>query len=64
MFVLLSADEVHGEMADDGHVLRPVTGPEPDEIVVKYDVERPMQPVLDVPVGSNCIGEGLGIKLG
>jgi hypothetical protein len=64
VLVALGAHEVHGDVLDDGHVLRPVSGSEPCEVVVKDDVEDPMQAVLDTPVGAHGGGEGFGIELG
>jgi len=55
--------EVHGHVFDDGHVLRSVLAAEAGEIVVEDDVENPVQPVLDAPMGAHCGRKGFGIEL-
>src|SRR3546814_9478384 len=52
VLVLGMADEVHGHVFDDGHVLGPVPGAQTGEVVVEDDVEHPVQPVLDAPMRS------------
>ena len=61
--VLWVAHEVHGDMFDDRHVVRAVCGSEPCEIVMEDDIEHPVQPVFDPPVGSFGMREGLGFEL-
>ena len=56
--------EVDGEVFDDGHVLRAVAGPQAGEIVAEDDIEHPMEPVFDAPMGAHRLGEGCGIELG
>ena len=51
-------------MSDDGHVLRSVSGAQPGEVVVEDNVEDPVEPVFDAPMGAHGQGENLGIKLG
>jgi hypothetical protein len=47
------ADEVHGHVFDGGHIFWSVFGSEPHEVVVEDDVEDPMEPVFDAPMGAN-----------
>ena len=63
VLVLWGADEVHGHVPDDGHVLRSVSGAQPCEVVVEDDVEHPVKSVFDTPVGAHGEGENLGIEL-
>ena len=49
-------------MADDGHVLGSVSGSQAGAIVVEGDVEYPVECVLDLPVGSDGLGEGFGAQ--
>lgn len=51
------ADEVHGDAFDHSHVLGAVGGPQAVEIVVKDDVEHPVEAVLDAPMGADRGGE-------
>src|SRR3546814_20182200 len=58
------ADEVQGHVFDDGHVLGPAPGAQTGEVVVEDDVEHPVQPVLDAPMGTHGGGEGVGVEAG
>ena len=49
-------------MFENGHVFGPEAGAQPGEIVVEDDVEDPVEPIFDSPVGSHCAREGLGTK--
>jgi hypothetical protein len=50
-FVLL--EQVEGDAGEDGVVLRGVSGTFPAEILVKADIEHPVQFVFDTPVLTN-----------
>src|SRR4029077_4659066 len=58
--VLGLADEVEGEVAGDRHVSGTVSGAQAGLILVEGHVEGPVQVVLDGPVASHGLGEGLG----
>ena len=62
VLVFWMSHEVHGHVFDHGHVLRPVEAAQPGEIIVEDDIENPMQPVLDAPMGADCRGEGFGVE--
>jgi hypothetical protein len=47
---------------DDGHILGSVACSQPRQIVVKDNVEHPVQAVFDAPMASDGGCEGLGIK--
>src|SRR5271168_5582250 len=59
-FVLSGSDEIDGEVSDDCHVFRTVTGAQARLIVAEGDVENPVQAVLDGPVGANRLGRAEG----
>src|SRR3954454_18215009 len=54
--------EVEGEAAQEGEVLGATVLAVPGPILIHGDVEHPMQPVLDAPVGARDLGEALGAK--
>ena len=58
------AQEVEREVFDDGHVFRPIPGPQASEVVTEDDVEGPVQLVLDALMGAHGAGEGLGTQPG
>ena len=58
------AQEVEREMFDDGHVFRPMPGPQAGEVVPEDDIEGSVQLVLDAPMGAHGAGEGLGTQPG
>src|ERR1700730_4722195 len=62
VLVFWISHKVHGHVFDHGHVLRPVEAAQPGEIVVEDDIENPMQPVLDSPMGAGCRREGFGVE--
>jgi hypothetical protein len=45
-------------MADDGHVLRPVAGPEACQSFAEDHVQHPVQPVLHSPMRAHGASEG------
>src|SRR3546814_13614153 len=47
VLVLGMADEVHGHVFDDGHVLGPVPGAQTGEVVVEDDVEQDRKSVVE-----------------
>ena len=63
MFVVCVADHVHSHVFDDGHVLGSAACSQPGQVVVKDDVEYPMEAIFDAPMASHGCGEGLGIEL-
>jgi hypothetical protein len=62
--VVGGSDEIEGEVSDDRHVFRAVTGSEARLIVAEGDIENPMQAVLDGPVGANGLGCAGGAERG
>ena len=44
-------------MPDGRHVVRTVTAPEAREILAEYDVEHPVQVVIDMPVTPDGVSE-------
>jgi hypothetical protein len=61
--VLGVTGQVHGDVLDHGHVVRPEAGSKAREVVMEDDVEDPVQAVLDAPMGSDGGGEKLCIEL-
>src|SRR5271169_3322116 len=53
-----SGEQIERCVADDCHVLRPVTGPEPCEVFAKDHVQHPVQAVLHPPVRPHDPREG------
>ena len=64
VFVFWMAHDVHGDVPDERHVVRPIFGPQADEIIVEDDVEHPVELVLDAPMGTDGVREGFGAELG
>ncbi len=62
--VLWVSQEVHGHVFDDGHVFGSEAGAEPGEIVVKDDVEHPVEAIFHVPVCAHGAGEIFGAEPG
>ncbi len=69
MFVFWATQEVHGHVADGGHVLRPGAGPEPDRsrLMSSWNTTSSTQcslrpAVLDMPVAAHGTGEQLGVE--
>ena len=58
-FVGCGADEVEGEVSDDGHVFGAVSFSEAGLVVAEDDVEDPVEAVFDAPVPTNRLS-GLG----
>ena len=50
-------DEVECGVSDRRHVRRTVLGAQAHEVVVKHDVQNPVEAVLDAPVGPDGAGE-------
>jgi len=57
-------DEVEDKVFDDAHVGWPVLAPQAHQVVMEDDIERPVEAVLDAPVGSGGEGELLGGEAG
>src|SRR4051812_11243627 len=55
---------VHRHVPDHGHVRGAVAGPEPGEIIAEDDIQDPVQPVLDAPVGPYRAGEARRVERG
>lgn len=53
------SDEVEGEVADHRHVCGTVAAAQARLVLLELDIENPMQAVLDAPMGSGGLGEGL-----
>lgn len=64
LLAALRLDEVHGDVVDDGHALRSRSCSQPRQVIVEDDIEDPVQPVLNAPMGVHGGGEGLGIEPG
>jgi hypothetical protein len=62
--VVRGADEVEGEVADDGHVPGSVSLSEAGLVVAEDDVEHPMGAVLDPPMPADGLGGGGGGEAG
>jgi hypothetical protein len=45
-------------VADDGHILWPMAGPEAREVLSEDDVQYPVQAVLHAQMGPDRTGEG------
>src|SRR3982750_2373205 len=56
--------QVHRHVPDHGHVRGAVAGPEPGEIIAEDDIQDPVQPVLDAPVGPYRAGEARRVEGG
>ena len=56
--VFCVADQIDGEVADDGHVLGAVAFAQAGEVLLEGYVERPMQVVLDCPMAAHRLGKG------
>ena len=52
----MHSQDVLGEAPDNREVFRPVILARSSGVLVEYDIKRPMQPVLDVPVGTHHFG--------
>ena len=63
MFVVCVAYHVHSHVFDDGHVLGSAACSQARQVVVKDDVEHPMEAIFDAPMASHGCCEGLGIEL-
>src|SRR5690606_33332053 len=63
VLIVLSAHQVHGHVFDDGHILGAGTGSEAGEVVMEDDIEDPVKPVFDAPMGAYGSGEAFGIEL-
>lgn len=48
----------------EGHVVWAIVGTQAGEIVMQDDIEHPVEPVLDAPMGANGLRERLWIELG
>ena len=57
-------EQVEGDLSEGGEVFGAVILAVSCTILVEGDVEHPVQPVLDVPVGAEGVGEFLGRGLG
>ncbi len=64
MLVVWGANEIHGHVFDDRHVLRSGAGSQPCEVVVEDHIEHPMKPVLYAPMVPDGGGEGFGVEPG
>ena len=53
-------EEVEGEAAQDGEVLGAIVAAVAGAVLVEFDVENPVQRVLDRPVTADGAGENLG----
>jgi len=62
MVVVRPAQQVHGQVSDGCHILRPGAGSQSAKVLVEDNVEHPVQPVLDVPVAPHGVGEQLGVE--
>src|SRR5690606_6906339 len=62
--VLDGADEIDGEVSDDGHVLCAMALSQPRLIVLEDDVEGPMEGVFNEPVAAHRLCRRLGIASG
>jgi len=58
LFAGHSADEVEGEMADHRHVCGAVAAAQARLVLLELNIENPVEPVLDAPVGSGGLGKG------
>ena len=56
--------QIERGVLDDGHVLRPVAGSQPCQVVAEDDIQHPVQPVLDAPAASDTAGEGVSTQFG
>src|SRR3954470_14568957 len=56
--------QVRGHVPDHGHVGGAVAGPQPGEVLVEDDIQDPVQPVLDAPVGPYRAGEARRVEGG
>ncbi len=61
-FSVCLSDQVHGHVFDCSHISWSVFGSQAHAVVMKDDVEHPMQAGFDPLMGADGAGEELGVQ--